>query len=124
MWPTMRRKPKAVSAPSVVPTTEVNPPPASIPLEAEEISTHPPKAPAVTDSDSVNPLMPPNPFLDADGEMPGMEELLQTMMQAQAFRDQASSGSISDEDRRNQAAHFAMKLMELLNLGDDDDEEN
>ncbi len=43
--------------------------------------------------------------------------------QAKAFREQAASGSISDTDRRAQAAKLAMQLSEMMMGGDDDSDE-
>ncbi len=44
------------------------------------------------------------------------------VFQAKKIREQARAGGIDDDERRKRAADMAMRLMEMLNLDDDEDD--
>lgn len=59
-----------------------------------------------------------------DEEDLGLEDLVHTMMRARNLREQVEKGHMSDAERREQAAQFALKLMEMLELEESSEEES
>lgn len=115
MWSSMRRKgPAASSGPvGAQPLADVE----EEDDEDDRVPVSLPSPPGQEPSD-----LPPNPFPSADeNDFVGMEDFVKTMMQARSMREQVDKGALNDEDRREQAAQFAMRLMEMLHLEEEED---
>ena len=65
-----------------------------------------------------------NPFLtgvepsDDETKDDGLDQL---MAQARQLRELVDTGNLSDAERRDKAAAFAMKFASMVDLGDEDD---
>ena len=58
---------------------------------------------------------------DGEGDFDGMSDLFQ---EARNLRAQACSGQLSDTERRERAEAMMLRLMSVMGLDEDDDEEN
>lgn len=64
---------------------------------------------------------------EVDGESERQHQLLDQfsdfISEAKQFRELAVSGALSDEQRRSQAAAMAMRLAQMIDLDEDDEDE-
>ena len=108
-------------------------------LEAGRVAMPAPPVPA-------NPFVPPSPPVtstasaqgqqqgednkgqgdsDGDGDVfAGMEDFARALLEAQMFRDRVQRGEVTDAERREQAAQWAMKLGQMLQIDESSDDEN
>lgn len=77
-----------------------------------------------TDTNVVNDKIDSNNFEDTtqdDEDLNFFDAFASALAEARTIRDRAREGEISDSERRNRAAEMANRLMQMLDLDDDDD---